>query len=298
MHVGDALFELAVQGGARRVFVAGTSKNAGKTVAMRALAQAAWARGLTLGLTSAGRDGEAVDADGSHTKPRLFLVPGTIAAIARGLLPPHPACELLEQTAWATAAGPVILARVRHAGYFELAGPSSAKSTGDALRHFEDLGADLSVVDGALDRIAALAAGADSVIVSAGAASAAAVEGVAELAGALVRRLQLPAVDRTRPSLTLDGALTPQLAAQLVRASERRQVVVRDATRVLASGKTLDGILSHLDVRCERSIRVAAVTVASIGPDRYFDPLELLQAVGAVVSVPVFDVYAGMRAAA
>ncbi len=68
------------------------------------------ARGVCVGMTSIGRDGEAFDAADSLEKPRLFLQPGTLVATARRLLPPHPASELLDFTPWTTAAGPVLFA--------------------------------------------------------------------------------------------------------------------------------------------------------------------------------------------
>ncbi|MFN2450150.1 MAG: hypothetical protein ABR508_10270 [Candidatus Baltobacteraceae bacterium] len=293
MRVGDALFDLA--GGAGRLFIVGTAKNVGKTVAMRAIAQAAAARGTIVALTSAGRDGEAVDALEAHAKPRLFLRPGALFATARSLLPAHPACELIATTEWTTAAGAVVLARVRRSGYFELAGPATAATLRTCLERLEALGAGFTIVDGALDRIAGLAAGADAAIVCAGAASASTMEEAVSDAAALVRKLGIPAFDPQRPFLRAGGALTPARAVELARSARGHQLVVADATHVLASGKALLGLLEQFDVRCERPIRVAAVTVASIGPEKYFEPAAFARAVAERVRLPVFDVYAGTQ---
>lgn len=293
MRAGDMLLELAWSGAGRSLFVVGTGKNVGKTVAMRAIASAAAARDLTVGLTSMGRDGEAIDVSDSLAKPRLFLTPGSIVATARNLLPAHPACEVLDLTEWPSAAGKVVFARVRRAGYFELAGPPTAAGVRDCVNRFFDFGCDRAIVDGALDRVAALAGGGDAVIVSAGAAAARTPEEAVDEIRALVTRLRVPAADPAKPSLRIEGALTPSLAAQFSAAREERQIVVRDPTQIAMSGKAMLGAAARLDLRCERPLRVVAATIASIGRDRYFEPRTFARAVAEATGLPTFDVYAG-----
>lgn len=293
MRTGEMLLDLARAGGRRSLFVVGTGKNVGKTVAMRAIADAAVARGLTAGMTSIGRDGEAVDAADALAKPRLFLRPGTLIATARHLLPPHPASELMDFTPWTTAAGPVIFARVRHAAYYELAGPATAAGVRACVRRFEEFGCDQIIVDGALDRVAALAGGGDAVIVAAGASAARTMEEAVDDVRALTVRLGVPAVDRAKPFVRIEGALTAAQAAHLAAAREDRQVVVRDPTQIAIGGKALLGVISRLQLRCERPLHVVAATVASIGrDDAYFEPREFAKAVAAATGLPTFDVYA------
>jgi hypothetical protein len=293
MRVGDELLELARAGGRRSLFVVGIGKNVGKTVAMRAIAEAAARRGLTVGLTSTGRDGEAIDVADALAKPRLFLSPGAIVATARNLVPPHPASEMLEFTDWPSAAGAVLFVRVKRCGYYEIAGPPTASRVRECVTRFFDFGCDQAVVDGALDRVAALAGGDDAIVVSAGAAAARTMdEAVAEIR-ALTLRLQIPAVDLAKPLLRIGGALTPSLAAQLVAARETRQIVVRDPTQIALSGKAMIGIAERLDIRCERPLHVVAATIASIARDRYFEPRAFANAVARATHLPTFDVYAG-----
>lgn len=298
MKIGDALLDLARGGGRSSLFVVGTGKNVGKTVAMRAIADAAAARGLRTGLTSIGRDGEAVDAADALAKPRLFLRAGTLIATARNLLPVHPAAEILDFTPWTTASGPVVLARVRHAACYELAGPATAAGVRACVRRFADSGCDQIIVDGALDRVAALAGGSDAIVISAGASAARTMEEAVDDARALSARLRVPGVDERAPLLRLRGALTAAQAARLAAHREERQVVVRDPTHIMLSGKALLGVLSRLDVRCERPLHVVAATVASIGRDRYFEPRAFAQAVARATGLPTFDVYAGTMAGA
>lgn len=260
---------------------------------MRAIADAAVRRGLRAGITSIGRDGEAVDASDALAKPRLFLRPGTVIATARHLLPAHPASELLDLTPWSTAAGAVVFARVRDAAYYELAGPATAAGVRACVRRFLEFDCDQIIVDGALDRVAALAGGTDAVVVAVGASAARTAEEAVDDARALVTRLRVARFDPAQPYVRVDGALTAADASALVARREERQVVVRDPTQITVSGKALLGIVSRLNVRCERPLHVVAATIASIGRDRYFEPAAFAHAVAQATGLPTFDVYAG-----
>jgi hypothetical protein len=296
MHVGSALLDTARAAGARSIVVVGVGKNVGKTVAMRAIYEAAYARGIATGLSSIGRDGEAVDAGDAQPKPRLFLRPGTAIATARGVLPASPACEMLELSARATAAGPLVYARVRAAAFYEIVGPPTATGVREAIERLHDF-TDLVIVDGAIDRVAALAGGDDAIVVSVGAGAVETLDDAIAQATGLVARLTIPAVDPMQPMLRLPGALTASEAGRLMRDGETRQIVVRDPTQVALHGRAASSASARLRIRCERPLRVVAATAASIGRDHAFEPREFAAAVAAATGLPTFDVYAGRRAA-
>jgi len=297
MRVGQALLDLARSNERRCVFVVGTGKNVGKTVTVRALCEAANESGLSFGLTSIGRDGEAVDVADAVGKPRLFLRPGTLLATARDVLPPSPAVEFAGLSPHLTAAGPLVYARVRSAAFYEIVGPPTASGIRAVVGELAAMGCEQTIVDGAIDRVAAVAGGGDSIIVCAGASGGGTMREAVDEIRALVKRLSVPAYDPARPHVRVDGALTAAKAADFSAADDRRQIVVRDPTQIAISGKALLGVLDRLDVRCERALRPVAATVASIGPHRYFEPREFLQAVAEATSLPTFDVYAGAAAA-
>jgi uncharacterized NAD-dependent epimerase/dehydratase family protein len=296
MRVGHELLELARAGGARSLFVVGTGKNVGKTVAMRAVYEAALAAGLCVALTSIGRDGEAVDAGDAQPKPRLHLMPGTLVATASGVLPRSPASRLLERSHLRTAAGPLVYAEVAQAAFYELVGPPTASGIREAVELLRGW-ADFTIVDGAIDRVAALAGGDDAVIVASGASAAGTMGEAVDAAAALVRRLRVAKYDEGEALLRIDGALTASRVAGLIAARERRQIVVRDPTQIALSGKSAAHAFAQLTIRCERPLRVVAATVASIGRDRAFEPRAFAEAVASATGLPVFDVYAGTRAA-
>jgi hypothetical protein len=296
MRVGRQLLELARAGGARSLFVVGTGKNVGKTVAMRAVYEAACDAGLRVGLASIGRDGEAIDAGDAQPKPRLNLRPGTIVATASGVLPRSPASRMLEFSHLQTAAGPLLYAQVAQAAFYELVGPPTASGIREMVSVLGKW-VDFTIIDGAIDRVAALAGGDDSVIVASGAAAAGTAAEAVDAAAALVARLRVGKYDADEPALHIDGALTASRISELIAARERRQVVVRDPTQIALNGKAAAHAFAHLTIRCERPLRVVAATVASIGRDHSFEPTGFASAVAGATGLPTFDVYAGKRVA-
>jgi len=292
---GALLLARARATGARSLAVVGTAKNAGKTVAIAAVAAALHAERTPFGLCSVGRDGESIDALEAIAKPRLFLRAGTVFATAAALLPRHPAVEILEVRAERGALGPIAIVRVRAPGFFEIAGPSSASAVRRIVQHLLEL-TGFAVIDGAVDRIAALRNSEDAIVVAVGATAATQAHALDDVC-ALVARLRLPRFDAARPALHVAGALTAGMAAELVRAGERRQVVVADPTQVAFGGRAFLALAVHLTLRCERELRPIACTVAPRSPQRAFEPRSFLRAVAAATGLPTYDVYAGEEAA-
>ncbi len=295
MEVSDLLLDRAMAIGARSVAVVGTGKNVGKTVVMRAIYRAALARGLTVGVTSIGRDGEANDFVDALAKPRLRLTAGTLVAGACGALPRSPALEWCESTDVPSASGAIAIVRVRTESEIELVGAPTASGSRACVEKLFANGADFVAIDGAIDRVASLREE-DAVIVSCGAAASTSVEAIAAEARALVALLSLPRHDATMEALRVEGALTPMRAAELIANGERRAVVVRDATRVTLRGRALLGALERLRIRVERPLRPVAVTVNSVGRAGSVEPKALLRAVRAAAALPTFDIFAASAA--
>jgi len=287
----QAMLDLARATGATSLAVVGTSKNAGKSVVIGALAGALGGAGRPFGLCSIGRDGEAVDALDGARKPRFFLRPGALVALPAALVPRSPALEIFEDTGETSALGRILLGRIRAAGHLEIAGPPSAaalRRVADALR----CAAGFVLVDGAVDRLAALRGGADAVVVAVGAASAPTLALAADRAGALVARLRLPLADAHAPALRIPGALTAGDAWDLVLRGESRAVVVPDATHITFGGSTFATLSARLDLRVERRLRPVACTVAPLSRERNFEPGAFARAVAERTGLPTFDVFA------
>jgi uncharacterized NAD-dependent epimerase/dehydratase family protein len=286
---------------AASIAVVGTAKNVGKTVTTRALVRSFVDRGAHVGLTSIGRDGEVGDALDGAAKPRLFVRAGTLVATAREVLPRSPGCEILE-TIGESALGSIAIVRVLHAAFFEVAGPPTATGLRDVVARLVAHGAAPAIVDGAIDRIAALAGGEDAIVVATGAESGTTVDAVARVAADLVARLQLRRYDRAQDDDTagnvvrIDGALDSLRADALFAEASGCVVVVRDPTRVLVRGRTFERLRTHVDLRCERPLRVVACTTSSVARGHALDPHRLVSAVAERTGLPTFDVLAGLAA--
>jgi hypothetical protein len=296
VRVGGELLNLVRSSEARSVYVVGTGRDAGKTTALRAIYAAALDAGIRCGVASIGRDSDAAFRDDMRPKPRLWLAPPTVFVTARGTLPLSPACEILELSDLRSAAGTLLYARAVSSAFYELVGPPTASG----LREIVDGLAsrcDFVIVDGAVDRVAALAGSSGAIVVACGAATAATEHEAVGDVVALVARLRTPAMDPRAPAIHVDGALTAADAAAYVAAGEMRQIVVRDPTQIALGGRAAETAFARLTIRCERPLRVIAATVASIGPQRSFEPRAFAAQVARATGLPVFDVYAGARAA-
>jgi hypothetical protein len=288
----ERLLELARATGAPSLAIVGTSKNAGKSVVIGALAAALDRARTPYGLCTIGRDGESSDAIDGSPKPRFFLRPGAFVTLPAALVPRSPALEILADTGEASALGRILLGRVRAAGIVEIAGPPGAaalRRVAEALRAL----AGFVLIDGAVDRIATLRGGSDAVIVAVGAATAPTEALAVEEAAALVARLSLPLERPGAPAVYVAGALTAQDAAEYVRAGETRAIVVPDATHIAFGGRTFRTFVARLDLRCRRRLQPIACTIASRSPARTFEPRAFARAVAERTGLPTFDIYAG-----
>jgi hypothetical protein len=294
VRVGLEILELARSIGARTIFVVGTARDVGKTTTLRAVYEAACSAGTRTGLASVGRD--APQQTRARAKPRLWLRPQTVFATARALLPSSPAVEILQLSSLQSAAGALLYARVEACGFYDLAGPPTASGVREVVDELLAC-SEIAIVDGAVDRVAALAGSEGAIVVATGAATATTEdEAVAEIA-ALVTRLRIPAFEPQAQAVHVDGALTAADAAAFIAHGETRQIVVRDPTQVAMSGRSAQEAFAKLTIRCRRPLRVVAATVASIGLERNFEPVRFANAVARATKLPTFDVYRSAQAA-
>ncbi|HYL26208.1 MAG TPA: hypothetical protein VEW74_00165 [Candidatus Nitrosotalea sp.] len=296
MRTGSELLDLARAAGAHEIFVVGIGRDVGKTTVLRALYSAAHRRGDRIGLASIGREGDPARQGEVWPKPRLWLEPQTLFVSARDSLTRTPAAEIVKPSRLQSPDGMLLYARVVTGAFYELVGAPTASGIREIAGELSAL-CDLVIVDGAVDRVAALAGSNAAVIVACGAAAAVTVDEAADEVAALVARLAVPQLDSDAAAIEIKGALTTAEAAAFVAAGERRQIVVGDPTQIALSGKAGLRALRRLTIRCRRPLRVVAATVASIGPERSFEPRLFARAVADATALPTFDVYTGERAA-
>lgn len=276
----------------------GTAKNVGKTVTFNALRAAALRRGITGGVSSIGRDGEPSDALDGAAKPRVRLEANTIVALPRELLPRSPGLCILD-IGEASALGTMVFARVLVPLECEIGGAPTARGVRATIDRLCELGGTPAFIDGAIDRIAPLAGGADAIVLATGAASGATIAAVADVVGEAVRRLGIPGRSATRERtrvVEIARALGTLEAEALLAQPHDATVVVSDPTRITVRGRVFERLLNAFDVRCERPLRVVGITTCSVGRTTLLDPRELAHAVAARTQLPTFDLVANLGA--
>lgn len=137
----------------KSVSIVGMAKNAGKTTALNYLIEEAMDEGVVLGVTSTGRDGESRDLVTGTEKPRVYLDQGMLAAVPSLLFDMADAgLEVLKKTEYSTAIGELLICRVMEAGYVQVAGPVINAEQKLLAQDMLEMGCDLILIDGAIDR--------------------------------------------------------------------------------------------------------------------------------------------------
>lgn len=141
----------------RTIGIAGTAKNTGKTTTALEIIRQTTAAGLCNALTSIGYDGEEIDNVTGLPKPRYYLPKGTYLATGKRCLEGGQAeYRVVLETKIRTILGPIVVVEVSKPGLVVVAGPNRATDLQRVLEVFRNLGADLAIADGALNRIVPL----------------------------------------------------------------------------------------------------------------------------------------------
>lgn len=153
------------------ISLVGMSKNAGKTTALNYLIEEAADEDVIPGITSTGRDGEGTDLVTGTDKPKVFVYEDSIVTIPVELYDIADAgLEILKRTDYHSTFGNILLCRVVEQGYVQVAGPTSTADQMIMSREMQELGAEIVLIDGAIDRRSiASPFASDAIILSTGA---------------------------------------------------------------------------------------------------------------------------------
>jgi len=175
--------------------VVGTSKNAGKTVAIGRLLGETAALGRAVGVLSTGMDGERRDAVFGYAKPPVTVEPGMwVATASQGLEAASAGFVVEGHTGIPTPFGEIEVARVMRDGRVTLIGPRTLSQLDRVVAALRARGADFVLVDGSIDRRSvAGAASTEAVVLVVGAAWSRDLTAVVTEAARVVRLLTLPA---------------------------------------------------------------------------------------------------------
>ena len=293
----------------RSMSIVGMCKNAGKTTMLNWLL-AHSGRGRVLGLTSIGRDGESTDVVTGTEKPSIFVPAGTLIATAKDMLWLGDVTkEILVSTGIPTPLGEVIIMRARSDGYVQLAGPSITTQLKSVSQTFFDLGAEQSIIDGALGRKSLGARQvAEGIVLCTGASYHMRMEKVIADTVSIYRIMNLPKAQalpaapegtleqclKERGEALVTGALTDSMVLPLLRAGvlRRNRLVVADPSKVLLSPDTLDKMqLREVRLETAEAARTLCITVNPISAYGWkFDKDEFRARLQEAVDVPVIIV--------
>ena len=293
----------------RSMSIVGMCKNAGKTTMLNWLL-AHSGRGRVLGLTSIGRDGESTDVVTGTEKPSIFVPAGTLIATAKDMLWLGDVTkEILVSTGIPTPLGEVIIMRARSDGYVQLAGPSITTQLKSVSQTFFDLGAEQSIIDGALGRKSLGARQvAEGIVLCTGASYHMRMEKVIADTVSIYRIMNLPKAQTVpaAPEGTLEqclkeqgealvtGALTDSMVLPLLRAGvlRKNRLVVADPSKVLLSPDTLDKMqLREVRLETAEAARTLCITVNPVSAYGWkFDKDEFRARLQEAVDIPVINV--------
>jgi hypothetical protein len=195
--------------GVKRLAIVGIAKHAGKTTVLNELLAQAEQEGLQVSVQSIGVDGERTDAILGVPKPEIVVPAGSLVASAAGMITEGTAELVLEEaTGIDSPLGEVYLARAKRRGTVLLAGIRQKQHVREVLRRFDGRGAELHIIDGAFDRIAAASPDlTDGVILVTGAVAGRSVEQAARQTAEWIWRFRLPSVQAEWESRLAETAL-------------------------------------------------------------------------------------------
>jgi hypothetical protein len=218
--------------------IVGMAKNAGKTTALNYLIEEAMDDGVVLGITSTGRDGESTDLVTGTDKPRVFLDVGTIVSVPVKLYDLADAgLEILRMTNYSTALGQIMLCRVAESGYVQIAGPVNTKDHKKMCQEMLAYGAEIILIDGAIDRKSIAAPDtSDAIILSTGAVLSRSIKKVVEETAHIVELYQLPALEEGN----VRDMILSRLEMDKIMLVRGNEIEMLDLKTGLSAGKFLD----------------------------------------------------------
>ena len=290
------LVQAILSSGAHRVAFVGLAKNVGKTTALVATLAGLDSLSVTAGTTSAGRDGEDVDALTGEEKPRFRLWPGQLVASAASTFASAPAQRLAELP-WATRFGQIEIRRISQETDLEVIGPVTSSQMGQVCEGLEGFGARLVLLDGAFGRRAfASARVADAVVLSVGLAAGRDLDSLLARARAAMELIRLGPPRSEAVAKFARGALT-DVALDADPPAPGQTLVAEDFASIFLSLQRRRALaLSGVELAVLRPTRLVAVTANPTAPGgqtvRASDLVAALSA--AVPGTPVVDLAADL----
>jgi len=295
----------------KTIAVAGMCKNAGKTTVVNHIVRE-YCHTHKIGLTSIGYDGEEFDEITQLEKPRIDVYPGMIIATCTSCLEKAGAgYKIIRGTGINTILGEIQIAEVTSDGFLEVSGPSVVSQIEELCLHFERLGCDKSIVDGAAGRLS-FASNLDCMILAVGGALGPAITSVAKRAKHLVELLDIPEYSgnplpeanksgnyetsecEDLVTVVFKGAVTDDDLKEIIKKYKgySKLVVVNNSASLFLSQKIYRKFLHRNGEICvKKKTNLVAVTINPMSPyGKWFDKEEFLKEMQSNINIPVINV--------
>lgn len=219
--------------------IVGMAKNAGKTTALNYLIEEAMDEGIRLGITSTGRDGETEDLVTGTEKPRVYLDENMIVAVPSLLYDLADAgLEVIKKTNYSTAIGTLLICRVREAGYVQIAGPVINAEQKLLCNEMIELGCQLILIDGAIDRKSIASPDtSDAIILSTGATLSRKLDKVVEETAHVVNLYRTPELEE---GVIRDSILANKFEEKIMLVKENGEINKLDLVTGLGAAKEIN----------------------------------------------------------
>jgi len=162
----------------KSVSVVGLAKNTGKTETLNYILQRLSNSGKTIAVTSIGLDGEQIDQIFGTKKPEITIYKNMIFNTVEKFFDKKTFdAEVLKISGLQTPLGRIVTAKANETGKIILSGAAHTEALKDIIAQNAELGADITIVDGATSRLSlASPAVTDALILATGAALSANIE--------------------------------------------------------------------------------------------------------------------------
>jgi hypothetical protein len=253
------------------ISIVGLAKNAGKTVTLNYLIEEAKSTGLSIGITSTGRDGENLDVVTLTQKPLIFIAEGMYAATAKNALMFSDAkLEILETTGVYTPMGEVIIVRARQGGNIQIAGPVSSSDMKYVTRRLKHYGAQVVFIDGAIDRKAVSSPLiTDACIIATGAVLSRDMRKVLEITAYSVECYTLKQADKN-----IQQVLQKQPKTCIIK--NNGEVVVPDIETSITGGKKINELIDERTAYVFIKGAVTTSLLKNIGENKFLRGIKII----------------------
>jgi hypothetical protein len=249
----------------KTISVVGMAKNAGKTTTLNYLIEEAMDEGISLGVTSTGRDGEMTDVVTGTDKPKVYLYPETLVSVPTSLFEHASAgMEILRMTKYHTSIGPAMICRVIDSGYVQIAGPVLTSDQMSMSSDMLALGAEMVLIDGAIDRRSiASPETSDAIILATGAVLSRNIQKVAEETAHLTGLYSLAEIDNEEIKTLFTGS------GKITIASREKTYQQLDIKTGLAASSIIDEAIDESTEYVYIPGALTSSVIANIHPKKF-----------------------------